>query len=282
MSGAFVGTSVGGMVMSPIAEWIIRTWGWRTAFAAAGVEMLVFVLPVVLFVIRARPSELGLEPYRDAAALAGADGENWGYSPKEALSLKVFWKIAAIMLILGVVTGGLGNNCPAYLQDIGHSSRQAAWAWSMVMGVMILGKLAIGPVADRWGPKNAMAGASILFAVSIVILLFAQPYWVALLFAALYGFACGAPLVINPLLTSTYLGMRNFGALYGILNMMGTVGGSLGPAGAGFYHDKYHTYQPVFYFFIAIMVVCSIVALLIKPASRSITSGDRGAPTRPR
>lgn len=265
MSFAFVGTSFGGMIMSPIVEWIIRIHGWRTAFVVAGIEMFVFVLPVVLLVIRSRPSDLGLEPYRDAKAEADTAGENWGVSAKEALSLRVFWQIAAIMLIIGLVTGGLGNNCPAYLRDIGHSSQRAALAWAAVMGAMILGKLAIGPIADRWGAKNAMAGASVVFAVSIFILLFAQPYWVALVFAALYGFACSAPLIINPLLTSTYLGMRNFGALYGILSIMNTVGGAIGPVGAGLYHDEYKTYEPVFYLFIGIMIVCAVISVLIKP-----------------
>jgi MFS family permease len=275
MSFAFVGTSFGGMIMSPIVEWIIRVHGWRTAFVVAGIEMFVFVLPVVLFVIRSRPSDLGLEPYRDAKAESDKSAENWGFSAKEAVSLKVFWQIALIMLIIGLVTGGLGNNCPAYLKDIGHSSQRAALAWSMVMGVMILGKLALGPIADRWGAKNAMAGASVLFAISISILIFAQPYWIALVFAALYGFACGAPLVISPLLTSTYLGMRNFGALYGILSIANTVGGAIGPVGAGLYHDKYHTYLPVFYLFIGIMILCAIVSLLVKPAPLKKNSSTR-------
>jgi len=73
----------------------------------------------------------------------------------------------------------------------------------------------------------------VLFAVSIAILTAAQPYWIVLVFAAMYGFACGAPLVLNPLLTSGYLGMKHFGALYGVLNIMGTVGGAVGPVGAG-------------------------------------------------
>ena len=265
MSGAFVGTSAGGMIMSPVANWIILHHGWRTAFALSGIAILAVVIPVVLLAIRTHPAELGLEPYRDAGSAASGTEDEWGVGVKEAFSHRVFWQIAVIMLVIGLVTGGLGNHCVAYLTDLAHSPDRAAFAWSLVMGVMILGKLSIGPIADRWGAKNAMAGACLLFAASIAILAFAQPYWVALLFAATYGFACGAPLVVNPLLTSGYLGMKHFGALYGVLNIMGTVGGAIGPVGAGLYFDREGTYLPVFYLFIALIMVAMIVAISLRP-----------------
>jgi MFS family permease len=265
MSGAFVGTSAGGMVMSPVANWIILDYGWRTAFALSGTTILVVVIPVVLLAIRTHPSEVGLEPYRIADGDNSHADENWGFAVKDALSLRSFWQIAAVMLILGLVPGGLGNHCVAYLTDLEHSPDRAAFAWSLVMGVMILGKLSIGPLADRWGSRNAMAAACVLFAVSIAILTFARPYSVVLVFAALYGFACGAPLVLNPLLTSEYLGMKHFGALYGLLNIMGTVGGAVGAVGAGIYFDRAGSYLPVFYLFVIMMLVAMVVAISMHP-----------------
>jgi MFS family permease len=268
MSGAFVGTSAGGMVMSPVANWIILNHGWRMAFALSGITIMVVVIPVVLLAIRTHPSDVGLEPYRDADDDTSDAEANWGVGVKEALSMRSFWQIAAVMLTMGLVAGGLGNHCVAYLTDLEHSPDRAAFAWSLVMGVMILGKLSIGPLADRWSARNAMAGACVLFAVSIAILTSAQPYWIVLVFAALYGFACGAPLVLNPLLTSGYLGMKNFGALYGVLNIMGTVGGAIGPVGAGIYFDRQGTYLPVFYVFIVMMLIAAVVAISIRPLAR--------------
>ena len=274
MSAAFVGTSVGGMIMSPVADWIIQNYGWRTAFAFSGISILVIVLPVIFLLIRTSPSEMGLEPYKIAGD-EGATGEGvWGVGIKEAFSLPAFWQIAGIMLIIGLVTGGVANHCVAYLRDIGHSSREATYAWSFVMGVMILGKFSFGPAADRWGARSAMAGACLLFSVSIVVLAFAKSYSIAMIFAATYGFACGAPLVLNALLTGDYLGMRNFGAIYGILNITANLGGSLGPAGTGFYFDSKGTYLPVFYLFAVIMLVGAGISLSMKPASRAAGNSD--------
>jgi sugar phosphate permease len=270
---AFVGTACGGMVMSPVANWIILDYGWRTAFALSGTLILAVALPVILLVIRTRPSEMGLEPYRDASSDPSSGGDERGVSLRAAFSSRPFWQIAAIMLIVAVVTGGLGNHCVAYLTDLDHSPSSAAFAWSVVMGAMIAGKLSIGPIADRWGARNTTAGACVVLTVSILILTFAQPYWVALAFAVVYGFALGAPLVLHPLLTGDYLGMKHFGAIYGALNIMGSVGAAIGPVGAGFYFDRWGSYLPVFYLFIGMMLAGAIVALSVK----SIPPGERGA-----
>jgi len=267
MAIAFMGTAAGGMVMSPIATWLIVNHSWRVAFALAGIEILVLVVPITIFVVRTRPSDKGLEPYGTAEAGLGDKAEIWGVSEKEAFTLPVFWFIAAIVLIVALVTAGVGFNCVAYLEDLGHSAGQASFAWAIVMGAMIVGKLATGPIADYWGSKNTMAAVSVLFAISIIILTFAQSYLVVMVFVGVYGFALGAPLILNPLLTGDYLGMKNYGTIFGILNIMGTIGGGIGSIGAASYNDRYETYLPVFYFFIAIMIVCAIISLLIKPAS---------------
>jgi OFA family oxalate/formate antiporter-like MFS transporter len=146
------------------------------------------------------------------------------------------------------------------------------------MGVMILGKLSFGPIADRWGPRLAMAIACGLLSISILVLTFAEPYWVVLTFAAIYGFACGAPLVINPLLTGHYLGMKNFGAVYGVLNLMATVGGAVGPVGAGIFFDTQKTYVPVFYLFIGLMVAVAVVAALMKSEPRRVATIEQPEP----
>ena len=146
------------------------------------------------------------------------------------------------------------------------------------MGVMIVGILLSGPIADRWGARNAMIIDCTLFAVSIVVLAWARPYSVVLLFAVVYGLALGAPLVINPLLTGNYLGMRHFGAIFGVLNIMATVGAAIGPVGAGIFFDTQNTYLPVFYFFAALMLATAALSLLLK-AIPERRSGSIGGPT---
>ncbi len=272
MAVAFVGTATGGMIMSPVAEWIIRNYDWRTALMVAGIEILVLVIPITLFLIRTRPSDMGLEPYGGTAATTGDDQEVWGVNEKEAFRLPVFWLIASIIFLGALVTAGVGFNCVAYLEDVGHSPERATLAWSLIMGAMILGKLTTGPVADRWGSKQTMVAVSILFAVSMVVLTFSQSYFAVMIFVAIYGFTLGAPLILNPLLTGDYLGMKNYGSLFGILNILGTLGGGLGSIGAASYQDRHDTYLPVFYVFAILMLVSAVCSLLISPIPQRVAA----------
>ena len=272
MAVAFVGTATGGMVMSPVAEWIIRNYDWRTALMVAGIEILVLVIPITLFLIRTRPSDMGLEPYGGVPATTGDDQEVWGVSEKEAFRLPVFWLIASIIFLGALVTAGVGFNYVAYLEDVGHSSERATLAWSLIMGTMILGKLTTGPIADRWGSKRTMVGVSVLFAISMVVLTFSHSYFAVMIFVAIYGFTLGAPLILNPLLTGDYLGMKNYGSLFGILNILGTLGGGLGSIGAASYQDRHDTYLPVFYVFAILMLVSAVCSLLIRPIPQRVAS----------
>lgn len=264
MSGAFVGTSVGGMVMSPVANWAIVNYGWRTAFACSGLAILVLVTPVILLVIRTHPSEIGLEPYGDGNGVTSGVEQASGLNLRQALSVPAFWQIAAVMLLVGLATTGVGTHCVAYLTDVGHSPARAAFAWSVVMGAMALGKLTFGPISDRWGPSIAMGGASAMIAVSIGILMVAKPFWVVLAFATTHGFAVGAPLVVFPLLIGEHLGMRHFATIYGVLNVVSTVGAAAGPVGAGLFFDARATYVPVFGLFAVLMLAGAVVSLLLK------------------
>jgi len=269
MSGAVLGTAVGGAVMTPVATWLIVNYSWRVAFALAGIEILVFVIPTVYFLIRTRPSDMGLEPYRDDSSEADAGAETWGVEVREAFSMPVFWLISAIILVGGLVTAGVGFHCVKYLTTLGHSLEKSSYIWSLVMWAMIFGKLSAGPIADRWGAKKTMAAVCVLFSISLLILMRAQSYQVAVVFAIVYGFALGAPLVLNPLLTSDYLGMKNFATIFAVMNIMGTVGGNAGPIGAGIFVDMRGTYQPVFYSFVGFMLLAVVCSVLLKPVSVS-------------
>ncbi len=251
LSAAFVGTSFGGMITAPVSTWIILRYDWRAALAVNGGAMLLILIPLILLAVRNRPSERGAFPYDNSVVTSGPLAPG-GLSLKEAIAAKEFWQIAAVMFIIGFVTGGIHNHAVAYLTDIWNSPTRAAFVWSLVMMVMIGGKLSFGPLADRWGPSNAMAGAFISYSLAIVALLLVHAYPVALAFAVFYGFAGGAPLTLNPMLVMGNMGMKNFGMIYGVLSMMGSLGTAIGPVVAGETFDRLGSYVPIFLVFVVL------------------------------
>ncbi len=261
-----MGTSVGGMCMTPVANWIIQNHGWRAAYAFSGTVILTLGLSLIVFLLRPSPSEAGFEPYVDPDAEVDAGETGWGLTVAEAFSTTAFWQIAALMFIIGLVTSGLGTHIAPCLTDFGHTPTRAAYAWTITLGVMTVAKFLFGPIADRWGPKSAMTAACALMAVSVATLTLATSYSVVVLFALLYGFGVGAPLTVNPLLVGETLGVRHFGAVFGVLNLISIIGAAIGPVALGLASDAHGTYVPTLYVFVGLMALTGVIAAFINAA----------------
>ena len=55
MGIANAGSTTGGMLMTLVAGYAIRHWGWRAAYLTLGTPMIVVVIPLVLMLVRSRP-----------------------------------------------------------------------------------------------------------------------------------------------------------------------------------------------------------------------------------
>lgn len=268
-----MGTSVGGMLMSPVANWIILHYGWRSAYIFSGVIILTVALPIIIFLLRTRPSDVGLEPYVDATQPPGDSDAVWGLNVKEASGTIAFWQIAFLMFIIGIVTSGIGAHIvPCLVKDFGYSQTGSTNVWAYTLAVMTFAKFAFGPIADRWGPKNAMAASCLLMAIAIWDLSNAFSYEIAIMFAVVYGFGVGAPLTVNPLLVAQTLGVKHFGAIYGILNLISIVGAAIGPVALGIVSDARTSYLSALYAFIGLMAVTAVVSYFIKPTVQKANS----------
>src|SRR5439155_20288363 len=69
---ATMGMSFGTMVLPLVSSGLIEVWGWRGAWFALGVAVLVLTVPAAL-VVRRRPEEMGLRP--DGLPPDADDGE---------------------------------------------------------------------------------------------------------------------------------------------------------------------------------------------------------------
>jgi len=256
------GTGLGAMVMVPVTTWIVVNWSWRTSFFIMGWIMLL-VVPLELLFIRTRPSDMGLLP--DGGIVSeGEPKEIGGISVSEAVKTKSFWLIGAMMLLSGLVAMGIGVHLMAYLTDIGHSEGTAAFIIFIISGLTVIGKLGMGQIADHWGVRRAVVLAFAVIIAGILLLMRAQAFPVACIFAVVYGFAIGAPLLINPSLTAECMGLKSFGTIFGILTLLNTFGVGVGAVLTGVVFDKTGSYMPAFQLFIALLAIAGICGVLAR------------------
>jgi len=266
---AMTGTGLGAMVMVPVSTWIVTHWGWRTSYAIMGCIILLMV-PLNLLFIRTRPSDMGLLP-DGGLATPEEPASAEGMSVPEAVRTQAFWMIGAMMVLAGLVAMGVGVHLMPYLTDIGHAESRASLIIAVISGMTFLGKISLGFIADRWGVRPAVALAFSLILAGIALLMGAGALPVAVAFAIVYGLGIGAPLVVNPALTAERLGLKHFGAVFGILTLFNTAGVALGAVLTGFIYDAAGSYIPALLLFIALTAVaglCGVMARRALPAEQ--------------
>jgi len=261
---AMTGTGLGAMVMVPVSTWIVNNWGWRTSYAIMGCIILLMV-PLNLLLIRTRPSDMGLLPDGGLAAEENP-ASGVGLAVTEAVRTQAFWMIAVMMVLAGLVAMGAGVHLMPYLTDAGHTGARASLIIAVISGMTFLGKISLGSVVDRWGVRPTVALAFGLILAGFLLLMGAAWTLVAFAFAVVYGFGIGAPLVLNPALTAECLGLKHFGAVFGILTLFTTVGAATGAVLTGVIYDAVGSYIPALSLFVALTAVAGLCGVMARRA----------------
>jgi MFS family permease len=252
MGIAISGTTVGGMIMTLVASILTLGRGWRSAYIALGLPMIVVVVPLLILTIRTRPP--------GAAKLSVAEGAERleGFDTLEALHARSFWMLVIANLCFGFAASGAVVHMVAYLETVGYRASSAALAMSVFFGFAALGKVAMGYVADRITARLALAADFAATALALVMVFGAAHLMLLGAFIAICGIAGAAPLVLLPLLVAESLGRRRYGVLGALAGIAGTIGATAGPVVAGRIFDLTGSYAGAFRLFILLNIIGAV------------------------
>lgn len=264
---AFVGMAVGPMLAAVVAQQLIATLGWRMAYMALAVPMLLFAIPLVALTIRSRPPK-AVEPGGEGAA-ESLEGLEVG----AALRSRSFWLLTGAFLLFGLAVNGIVFHFIPYLRGRGYDAGSAAVALSLMFGAGALGNLTFGILGDQMRSRVAMGSNLILLAVVAVALLSAPGRDSMMIFAIAFGIANAGPTLLEPMVAADCFGLKRFGSLTGLVHIGGTTGAVLGPVIAGAVFDLTGSYAPAFDAFIVILLASGAMVMLCTPlAERDATA----------
>lgn len=157
--------ATGQLVFLPIISSTIESHGWRVASLAIS-AMCLAIIPLVLLVIRDRPSSVGLRPYgaegEPTAEELGQNttGSGWAAARtalttlREATHTGAFWLLAGTFFICGWTTNGIISThfVPA-MHDHGMGATTAASMLAVVGIFDIIGTIGSGWLTDRFNPR---------------------------------------------------------------------------------------------------------------------------------
>lgn len=270
---ALVGIAAGGLLLAPLLGSITTSFGWKASYIFLGLLVWVVALPVIRFVIKGNPAELGMAPDGDNREISVAKAENRvsendlaGWPSSAALRSRTFWCLAASFLLAPMAQLGVLQHQVPLIIDAGVSQATATTALGLTAGVGGLGKLSFGRFSEIMPFRYVVTLCFGLQALAVFVLVHINSMTLLWLYVVIFGFSMGGVVVLLPLAVGHYFGLASFGVLLGILWMINAIGGALGTYVSGLIYDYTGAYHYALYLFIAAyLVAISGIFLAGKP-----------------
>ncbi len=256
-------SGLAGAIFNPITNKVIVEYGWRTGYAFLGIICAAIALPVVFFLVKYQPSDIGLKPYGYEENAEGEDAvvtDIWpGLSSKQAVKSAAF---AVLFLFAGLTSlaAYLSPQLPGYAVSLGYASAVGALMVSCVMIGQLIGKVGLGYLCDKFGViTSTTVGA--LSGVAGMILLVMGIHNASLLYwgAFLFGIGFALAMVQPPILVRQIFGSKDYSAIFSYVTMGTAFIGGLGTYIFGYIFDLTGS----FYYAIMMCLVVYILSLIL-------------------
>ncbi len=277
----FAGFPIGAMIITPIVGLIQLHLGWRATFLFAGLVTLVITLPLIIFVLKDKPEQMGLLPDGNVRVDTAKNTKITKTAiSAEKLSLGHYFKTYKLWLIcigfalMVIAEMAVIQHEVSFLTDMGISTVLAASAFGFTAGFSGLGRLASGWLADRIQARYVVILLCILEIIGVLILLQARSMALVWIFVALWGFASGSFFSILPMIINDIYTPSVFNVVFGFINGLVYGAMALGVPLAGFIFDATGSYHLVFILAIAfygIAMVSTYFIYGVKPGNPNRT-----------
>lgn len=257
------GSSFSGFLAPMVAGYTIETYGWRSAYLILGIGWMAVALPLIFLFFFGAADLLRTGAGTPAQSTATLKS---GLGIREALLSGPFLKLAiGTPIAIFTLTAAIIHFVP--MVSAGGLDRPSAIAIASVIGLAsIAGRLTTGTLLDRFIGTRVGAVVFVIPLIAYLILLdFDGEIWLAVIVAFLLGFCAGAEFEVASYLSSRFFGLRNFGALFGlIVGLLGLATG-LGPVVAGYVYDRFGSYEPALWGAIPLCLLASALIATLGP-----------------
>lgn len=257
-------SSVGGAILPLVIRGDLAVNDWRAALLTLSIIGSVGLLLPVIWPVRARPADLGVNP--DGLDTAQDDGDKdsqlgvyGGISLAEAARMPAFYLLLLATGILWFcITGTLQHQSLYLSRDHGLDGGSLALVFSVFFWSSIFGKFIFGWLSDHFQKANIMLLAVINLALGLTILRFVQyaDIGVIYLYAVVYGIGFAGAFTMIQLMVADLFSGPTYGRILGIYVGVDTLAAAAGIAVVGEIRVATGSYIPA----IDVMLVLAVIA----------------------
>jgi len=272
----------GSLIFASVAQFLISTFGWQTAYVIIGVSSIAIIVPLCSILLRHSPQDKGLLPdgvrfssqepqhQNESDISARLEGE-WAataWTLPRAIKTYQFWLLFLIAFCLvGFAEQIAIAHQVFFFRDVGYGPMRAASIYSVFGVAFVVGNVC-SSFSDRLGREMVFIPSCLLSAVAVSFLFLikdtSQP-WLGILFAVFFGLGIGTAAPVFFTTVADLFQGRHFGSIQGTVVLGFSLGGAIAPWLAGFLHDKTGSYFLTFLIVLGSLLISVLLMWLIAP-----------------
>jgi MFS family permease len=268
---AVAGNAAGVMLLTPLAQWMIEIWGWRTAWLTLSVGVVALLTPLAWLLVRRRPEDLGVlpdgetQPGRGRGVPRQRPGPERNWSLAAALRTRAFWLLVVSAALTTFSTAGVSLHQVPILVGNGLLPGTAAWVVSLFGLAYVVGCVAGGAIVERVPARLTLAVTYAAGGLCMLAVTRIDGLLPALLYASVYGLVNGSKEALDGFVWADYYGRRSLGAIRGYSRPLIVGANAGGAVVAGWAYDSLGSYSLVITTFGLLTLTGGVLAYLAQP-----------------
>jgi MFS family permease len=248
---------------------LIDSYGWRQAYAILGLSVWVLLLPLLAFVFRNKPEDMGQVP--DGGSVVSAQqhlstgGDGRGFTLAQVMRTRSYWIAICAMASWSMSGTGAQFHIVSIFAGRGLGSLEVATMFSVYAAVIACVRLGGGILADKL-PLNGLIFTAMVFqGLGLAGLNALNAAWLPYVYPVVFALGSGLLMSVGETMWVRYYGRRHLGKIRGSVSTIGVAASGVGPFVMGVSYDVFGGFVQVLWGCAALCVPLAVAGLWATP-----------------